>query len=65
MAYKVSIRGTRIPTLCASLIGDPRYVSTSIGRFAAKSWYMMLFASPGRIISAIIFFLKAAGKLHS
>jgi hypothetical protein len=65
MAYKVSIRGTRIPTLCASLIGDPRYVSTSIGRFAAKSWYMMLFASAGRTISAMVFFLKSSEKLHS
>lgn len=33
-AYSVSIRGTRSPTLCASFIGEPRYVSTSIGLFA-------------------------------
>lgn len=34
MAYNVSIRGTEIPASWASLMGDPRYVSTSIGLLA-------------------------------
>lgn len=29
------------------LEGEPRYVSTSIGRFAEKSWYMVLLVSLG------------------
>ena len=35
--YRVSIRGTATPASCASLMGDPRYVSISIGLRAVKS----------------------------
>jgi len=59
------MRGTPSPITWANFIGEPKYVSTSIGRLAAKSWYIMLFDSEVRIISAMIVSLKFAGNLHS
>ena len=63
-AYMVSMRGTCIPASCASLMGDPRYVSTSIGLREVKSWYITLCASVGAIICSIVSSRKPLRKLQ-
>lgn len=59
------MRGVFNPTLCANFIGEPRYVSTSIGRRAVKSWYIILLDSVFRIMSSIVACLKFDGNVHS
>lgn len=63
-AYSVSTRGTWIPASCASLIGEPRYVSISIGLRAVKSWYIVLFASDDTTICSMTWFRKPGLKLQ-
>lgn len=64
MAYNVSIRGTRTPVSWARRIGDPRYVSTSIGLLATKSCHIMLSELWVWLISEMVFCLKSSDSLH-
>lgn len=43
-------------------MGEPKNVSTSIGRLPKKSWYMTLFDSVGAVIFSIVFSRKPAGS---
>jgi hypothetical protein len=61
IAYRDSIRGTRVLDSRASLIGDPRKVSISIGRRAWKSWYIVVGASVA-VIFSIVFSRKSLGN---
>lgn len=47
------MRGTLISDSIASLMGEPKNVSTSMGRRAWKSWYMVLGASTAVILSIV------------
>lgn len=63
MAYMASIRGTGTLESVANLIGDPKKVSTSIGRRVWKSWYMVLGVSSA-VIFSIVFCRKSLGNLQ-
>lgn len=63
MAYIASMRGTGTLDSVASLMGDPKKVSTSIGRRAWKSWNIVLGASDA-IIFSIVFSRKSLENLQ-
>ena len=58
------MRGILTLAALANWTGEPKYVSTSIGLRAVKSWYIVLGSGVGAVMLAIVFCAKSVEKVQ-